>query len=86
MGFQDTFKALSDPTRREIIELLKQGKLSAGEISGHFPSSDATISHHLTVLKRAGLIDDEKVGKFIYYELNMSVMEDLIGWFSSLKG
>lgn len=85
MRFQSTFKALSDPTRREMIELLKKGKMSAGDISSHFPSSNATISHHLSVLKKAGLIDDEHIGKFIYYELNMSVMEDIIGWLSSLK-
>ena len=85
MSFQETFKALSVPTRREIVELLKHGKLSAGEISAHFSSSDATISHHLNILKKAGLVMDEHVGKYIYYELNMTVMEDMIGWFRSFK-
>lgn len=86
MGFQETFKALSDPTRRDIIELLKDGKRSAGDIVSHFSSTNATISHHLSVLKKAGLILDEKQGKFIYYELNTSVIDDIIGWISSLKG
>lgn len=86
MGFQETFKALSDPTRREIITLLKAGRMSAGDIVSHFPSTNATISHHLSTLKQAGLILDEKVGKFIYYELNTSVIDEIIVWISSLKG
>lgn len=86
MGFQETFKALSDPTRREIVNLLKDGKRSAGDIVSHFPSTNATISHHLSILKKAGLITDEKKGKYIYYELNTSVIDEIIGWITSLKG
>jgi len=85
MGFQESFKALSDPTRREIIHILKNGKLTAGEIVGHFEMTGATISHHLTILKEAGLVTDEKKGKYIYYELNLSVLEEIIVWFKSLK-
>lgn len=85
MGFQETFKALSDPTRREIVTLLRDGKLSAGEIVSHFSSTNATISHHLSVLKQADLISDEKVGKYIFYELNTSVIDEIIGWITSLK-
>lgn len=86
MGFQETFKALSDPTRREIINLLKDGKLRAGDIVAHFPSTNAMISHHLSILKKADLITDEKKGKYIYYELNTSVIDEIIGWITSLKG
>lgn len=86
MGVPDTFKALSDSTRREIITLLKDKKMSAGDIVSHFNISNATISHHLSVLKQCDLILDEKVGKFIYYELNTSVIDEIIGWISSLKG
>lgn len=86
MGFQDTFKALSDPTRREIVNLLKNRKMSAGDIVSHFDSTNATISHHLSVLKKAGLICDEKDGKYIFYELNTSVIDEIIQWVSTLKG
>ncbi|MCI8534986.1 MAG: winged helix-turn-helix transcriptional regulator [Hungatella sp.] len=86
MKFQKTFKALSDPNRREILNLLKGGAMTAGEIVEHFPVSGATISHHLFILREAGLILDERKGKYIYYELNMSVVDDLIGWVSGLKG
>ena len=85
MGFQESFKALSDPTRREIINILKRGKLTAGEIVEHFEMTGATISHHLTILKAAGLVTDEKKGKYIYYELNLSVVEEIMAWFASLK-
>ena len=85
MGFQETFKALSDPTRREIITLLKDGKMSAGEIVSHFSVTNATISHHLSVLKQADLISDERIGKHIYYELNTSVIDEIIGWITSLR-
>ncbi|MCH4287609.1 MULTISPECIES: autorepressor SdpR family transcription factor [Bacillota] len=85
MGFQETFKALSDPTRREIITLLKDGKMSAGEIVSHFSMTNATISHHLSVLKQADLISDERIGKHIYYELNTSVIDEIIGWITSLR-
>lgn len=86
MSIQDTFKALSDPTRRQIIDLLRNGKMTAGDIVSHFQTTNATISHHLSILKQADLISDNKLGKFIYYELNTSVLDDLIGWFTSLKG
>ena len=86
MGIQKTFKALSDKNRREILDLLKQGPMTAGEIGQHFPVSGATMSHLLSILKDAGLILDDRQGKFIYYELNTSVVEELISWVSGLKG
>ena len=86
MGFQQTFKALSDPTRREILQLLRDGGLTAGEIAARFDTSAATISHHLSILRDAGLVIDEKRGKYIYYELNMSVVDEILGWLSELKG
>lgn len=86
MGFQQTFKALSDPTRREILQLLKDNPLTAGEIAAQFDTSAATISHHLSILRDAGLVSDEKRGKYISYELNMSVVDEILGWFSALKG
>ena len=86
MGFQDTFKALSDPTRREILRLLRDGAKTAGEIGGHFDMTGATISHHLAVLREAGLITDDKRGKYIYYELNLSVLDEITGWIAGLKG
>lgn len=85
VGFQETFKALSDSTRREILDLLKEGSLSAGEICSHFEMTGATVSHHLNILKNANLITDEKQGKYIYYELNLSVFEEVIHWFQSFK-
>ena len=85
MGFQESFKALSDPTRREIIHLLKKEKLPAGEILAHFETTGATISHHLSILKDAGLVTSEKKGKYIYYELNLSILEESMTWFSGLK-
>ncbi len=81
MGFPETFKALSDPTRREILHLLKKGDLSAGDIADRFDMTAATISHHLSVLKNADLILDRREGKYIYYQLNLSVFEELLGWF-----
>lgn len=86
MSFQHTFKALSDPTRREILTLLKQGPLLAGDIVAHFDSTGATISHHLSILKDAGLVDASKRGKFIYYELNLSVLEEIMAWMADLQG
>ena len=86
MGFQQTFKALSAPTRREILRLLRDGEMSAGDLSSHFSSTGATISHHLSILRDAGLILDEKRGKYIYYELNLSVLDEILEWISSLKG
>jgi len=78
--FDKTFKALSDPTRRQILELLRKGPKSAGEISEQFGTSGATISHHLSVLKDAGLVSDEKRGKYIFYELDTSVLQDMLAW------
>ena len=86
MGFQNTMKALSDPIRREILELLKAGRLSAGQIAEKFPVSGAAISKHLSVLKDADLIRDAREGKFIFYELNTSVLEEVMLWLSGLKG
>ena len=86
MGFQNTMKALSDPIRRQILELLKAGRLSAGEIGEKFPVSGAAVSKHLSVLKDAELIRDTREGKFIFYELNTSVLEEVMLWLSGLKG
>ena len=86
MGIQNTIKALSDPIRREILELLKAGRRSAGEISNHFPVSGAAISKHLSVLRDADLIRDTREGKFIFYELNTSVLEEVLLWLGGLKG
>ena len=86
MGIQHTMKALSDPIRREVLGLLKTGRLSAGEIAEHFPVSGAAISKHLSVLKEADLIRDTREGKFIYYELNASVLEEVMLWLTGLKG
>ena len=86
MGIQATMKALSDPIRREILELLKAGRLSAGEIGEKFPVSGAAISKHLSVLKEADLIRDTREGKYIFYELNASILEEVMLWLTSLKG
>ena len=86
MGIQNTLKALSDPNRREILEILKTGRLSAGEIAEKFPVSGAAVSKHLSVLKEADLIRDTREGKFIYYELNTSVLEEVMLWLVALKG
>ena len=86
MSLQNTLKALSDPIRREILNLLKDGRLSAGEICDHFPVTGASISRHLSVLKEADLIRDTREGKFIYYDLNASVLEETLLWIASLKG
>ncbi len=86
MGLQNTLKALSDPTRREILNLLKKGKMTAGDIVEQFSVSGAAISRHLSVLKDADLIRDERDGKFIYYELNVSVLEEIMLWITDLKG
>ena len=86
MALQDTLRALSDPIRREILNLLKSGRLSAGEIVSHFDVTAASISRHLSVLKEADLIRDHREGKFIYYELNTSVLEDIMLWIKELKG
>ena len=86
MGLQQTLKALADPTRREILNLLKKGKLSAGEISEHFNITNAAISRHLSVLKEADLIQDTREGKYIFYELNAYVLEEIMLWITDLKG
>ena len=86
MGIQTTLKALSDPIRREILELLKGGRLPAGEIAEHFSVSGAAVSKHLSVLKDADLIRDTREGKFILYELNTSVLEEVMLWLKGLKG
>ena len=86
MGFAETFKALSDPVRREILMLLKKNKMSAGDIGSHFDMTGATISYHLSILKKAGLVFEEKQKNFIYYELNTSVVEEVMLWLSDLKG
>ena len=86
MALQQTLKALSDPVRREILDLLKTKRLSAGEICDHFDITAAAISRHLSVLKDADLIRDDRQGKFIYYELNASVLEEILLWITELKG
>ena len=86
MGLQNTLKALADPTRRDILNLLKQSRLSAGEISEHFDITAAAISRHLSVLKEADLIWDTRDGKYIFYELNTSVLEEIMLWITDLKG
>lgn len=86
LAIQQTLKALADPVRREILSLLKQGELSAGTITAHFPITAAAVSRHLSVLKDAELIRDRRDGKFIYYTLNTSVLEDVLLWLSDLKG
>ena len=86
MGLQNTMKALSDPIRREILDLLRAGRLSAGEIAEKFPVTGAAISRHLSVLKEADLIRDAREGKFIFYELNTSVLEEVMLWLAGLKG
>ena len=86
MGLQNTLKALSDPIRREILNLLRKDNLSAGEIVAHFSVTAASISRHLSVLKEADLIRDTRNGKFIIYELNTSVLEEIMLWITALKG
>ena len=86
MSLQNTLKALSDPIRREILNLLKQRRMSAGDIADHFPVTGASISRHLSVLKEAELIRDTREGKYIYYDLNASVLEEILLWVKDLKG
>ena len=85
MGFADTFKALSDPVRREILEMLKKRRMSAGEIASHFDMTGATISYHLSILKKAELVKETKQKNYIYYELNTSVVEEVMLWLSELR-
>ena len=86
MGFEKTFKALADPARREILSVLKSGKLSAGEICSHFDMTGAAVSYHLNILKQADLISESKYKNFIYYELNTTVLDEMILWIGNLKG
>lgn len=85
MGFAETFKALSDPVRRDILELLKKRRMPAGEIVSHFDMTGATISYHLSILKKAGLVRENKQKNFVYYELNTSVVEEVMLWLSELR-
>ena len=86
MAFAETFKALSDPVRRQILELLKKGPLSTGDIASHFDMTGATISYHLKILKQADLIFESREKNFIYYQLNTTVLEEILLWISTLKG
>ena len=86
MGMNETLKAISDPVRRDILAMLKKGRKSAGEIAEHFNLTGATVSYHLSKLKSADLISEEKYKNFIYYELNTSVFEDVIRWIYMLGG
>lgn len=86
MSMQSTLRALADPIRREILNLLKKGRMSAGEIADHFDVTGAAVSRHLSVLKDADLIRDTREGKYIYYDLNASVLEEIMLWIADLKG
>ena len=86
VGLQNTLRALADPIRREILGLLKSGRMAAGDIADHFAVTGASVSRHLSVLKDADLIRDTREGKFIYYELNTSELEDIMLWITDLKG
>ncbi len=86
MALHDTLRALSDPTRREILNLLKKGTMSAGDLAAKFDMSAAAVSRHLAVLKEAELVRDKRDGKFIYYTLNASVLEEILLWVKDLKG
>ena len=86
MSFAETFKALSDPARREILLMLRNKKMSAGEIGSHFDMTGATVSYHLSVLKKADLVYETKQKNFVFYELNTSVFEEIMLWFAQFKG
>ena len=86
MSLQNTLRALADPIRREILNLLKEGRMSAGEISDHFDVTGAAVSRHLSVLREADLVRDDREGKFVYYDLNASVLEEIMIWLVDLKG
>ncbi len=86
MGFSETMKALSDPARREILNMLKGGRMTAGDIAGRFDMTGATVSYHLSQLKKAGLIFESREKNYIYYSLNASVLEEVLLWIQSLKG
>ncbi|MBN1035703.1 winged helix-turn-helix transcriptional regulator [Clostridium botulinum] len=86
MSFNDAFKALSDNTRRKILDLLNEKDMTAGDIADYFQITKPSISHHLSILKQAGLVSDERKGQYIYYSLNTSVFEDVVKWFISFLG
>ena len=86
MAFADTFKALSDPVRRDILTMLKDGRMSAGEIGSHFDMTGATVSYHLNILKKAELVYEEKEKNFVYYNLNTTIVEEVMLWLSGLSG
>lgn len=86
LGLNDTMKALSDPTRRAILNLLKESDKSAGEIGENFDMTAATVSHHLSTLKKAGLVSESKEKNFVYYSLNASVLEEVLLWVKELRG
>ena len=86
MGFSETMKALSDPARREILNMLKGGRMTAGDIAGRFDMTGATVSYHLSQLKKAGLVFESREKNYIYYSLNASVLEEVLLWIQSLKG
>ena len=86
MSFAETFKALSDPARREILIMLKNGRMSAGDIASNFDMTGATVSYHLSVLKKADLVYETKEKNFVFYELNTSVFEEIMLWFAQFKG
>ena len=86
VGFSETMKALSDPARREILNMLKGGRMTAGDIAGRFDMTGATVSYHLSQLKKAGLIFESREKNYIYYSLNASVLEEVLLWIQSLKG
>lgn len=86
MGFQETFKALADPVRREILMMLKEGRMSAGEIAGRFDMTQATISYHLVQLKKADLVCETKYKNFVYYDVNVSVFEEIMLWMKQFGG
>lgn len=86
MTFAKTFKALADPERRKILELLKEGAMSAGDIASNFSITQATVSYHLKVLKEADLIFEKKDKNYVYYQLNASVLEELMLWMANLRG
>jgi len=86
LGFAETFKALSDPARREILLMLKKGSMSAGDIGQRFDMTGATISYHLSQLKKADLVSETRNKNFIIYELNASVFEEAMLWLAQFKG
>ena len=86
MSFAETFKALSDPARREILIMLKNKRMSAGDIASNFEMTGATVSYHLSVLKKADLVYETKEKNFVFYELNTSVFEEIMLWFAQFKG